>query len=77
MKLWSGGTVKRSDIPTYWTEYYFSALSIYNRFKRFGMPFTGGWAEQPEYLVRIMEVFDALVEQHEQLSIKKAKNGTG
>jgi len=55
---------KRSKIPDYFNEYYYSAVAIFNRFKRFGLPFSGGWAEQPGYLIEIIEAFDATITAH-------------
>ena len=50
--------VARRDILDYFNEYYLSALAIFNRYKRFGFPWKGGWAEQPDYIVNIIEMFD-------------------
>jgi len=48
-------------------------LGIYNRFKRFGFPFTGGWAEQPDYIVNIIEMFDVTLEQWNNWKAEKAR----
>ena len=52
-----GVTFKRAEIPGLFTEEYYSVLRIYNRYKRFGLPFDGGWAQQPEYILHIIESF--------------------
>lgn len=54
--------VDRSKIPEYFDEYYFSALTIWNRYKRFGFPFDGGWAEQPAHIIEVIEVFSKVVD---------------
>lgn len=60
----NGVTVERAKIPEYLNEYYFSCVRIWNRYKRFGFPFDGGWAEQPAYIIEAIEVFDRLVEKN-------------
>lgn len=59
----NGVNVERARIPEYLDEYYFSCVQIWNRYKRFGFPFEGGWAEQPAYIVEVIECFDRLVEK--------------
>ena len=63
--------VARMDINDYYTEYYFSALAIYNRYKRFGFPWVGGWQEQPEYIVNIIEMFDVTLEKYNIYKARK------
>lgn len=48
-------------------------MMIYNRFKRFGFPFTGGWAEQPEYIINIIEMFDVTLEKFNSYKAEQAK----
>ena len=69
--LFTGDVVKKPDIKGYFNEYYQSAVNIYNRFKRFGLPFAGGWAEQPEYILRICELFDSTMERYQEFKRKK------
>lgn len=62
IQLPDGQQVKFSDIKAHFTDYYFSALAIWQRWRRFGLPFDGGWAEQPEYLIRVIETLEAIYE---------------
>ena len=55
--------IARRDINDYYNEYYFSALAIYNRYKRFGFPWVLGYQEMPEYLINIYEIFDDTLEK--------------
>jgi hypothetical protein len=79
LALFNGMTVGRDKILSYFNDYYYSCLAIYNRFKRFGLPFGGGWAEQPEYVVEIIETIDECVESWSSHKRKQteAKYGKG
>lgn len=80
MVLWNKQAVdfNKRRPKDYFTEYYYTAAQIYNRYKRFGLPFaggwydsggmwhSGGWADHPEYIVRIIELFDSTVKQFEE-----------
>ena len=66
IQLWNGLQAKRDEIPEYFNEYYTSALLIYNRFKRFGLPFSGGWMEQPAYIMKVLELFEVISNSHEK-----------
>jgi hypothetical protein len=44
---------------------------IYNRYKRFGLPFSGGWAQQPEYLINVLELFDATIDAYGRYKTEK------
>ena len=63
--------IRKSNIKDYYNEYYFSALAIYNRYKRFGFPWSGGWAEQPDYIVSIIEMFDVTLENWKAFKARK------
>ena len=56
--LFTGSSVERTHIKGYFNDFYHSGMQIYNRYKRFGLPYSGGWAEQPEYLLDIIECFE-------------------
>jgi hypothetical protein len=47
--------VERVRIPEYFNRDTDAQLNFYLRYKMFGWPFLGGWAEQPAYLVDIVE----------------------
>lgn len=73
MKLFNGVKVERKKILDYFNEYYMSALIIYNRYKRFGFPWSGGWAEQPDYIMSIIELFDYTMDQFNAYKAEKAR----
>jgi hypothetical protein len=77
MKLWNDIRINRADIPSYWTQYYYSALRIFYRYKRFGLPFSGGWAQQPAYLIDMLELFDSIQDSHERHEMNKEKQKHG
>ena len=74
MRLPGGYTVAWADILGHFSDTYDSALRIYNRYKRFGLPYGGGWAEQPGYLITIIESVGAAVELYQD---SKGKNNGG
>lgn len=77
MVLFNGMKVVKADIPSYFNEYYYSAVMIYNRFKRFGFPWSGGWAEQPEYIVSLCEIFEATIDEHGRVKQKRQELKSG
>jgi hypothetical protein len=50
-----GYAVERAKIPEYLSGDNGARLGFYSRYKAFGWPFSGGWAEQPAYLVDVIE----------------------
>jgi len=50
--------IRRKEIPGLFSEFFRAAMAYHARYKAFGMPFAGGWAEQPERLLRVLEVVD-------------------
>lgn len=62
--LFSGEAVNRLEIKEYFNEYYYSAVKIYNDFKRYGLPWDVGYMEIPEYLKSIYDLFESVVEQY-------------
>ena len=53
-----GYQVERSKIPSYFAAESMGKLELFWRYKRLGWPFAGGWAEQPAYLVDIIELLE-------------------
>jgi hypothetical protein len=53
-----GTDVERRRIPEYFTEEYFDALAIWKRYKRYGLPYSIGWAEHPEFIIDIIDIFE-------------------
>ena len=75
--LFTGEKVDRKKTQEYFTEYYLSALMFHNRFKRFGLPFTGGWAEQPGYLIEVIEIFEHVYMQYAENEREKQSRKAG
>lgn len=48
-------SIERARIPEYFNKDNDAKLGFYSRYKMFGFPFSGGWAEQPAYLLDIVE----------------------
>jgi hypothetical protein len=65
MALGRGLTIDRNAIPTYFTDHYWSAFEIWRNWKRYGLPFAGGWAEHPDYLVRVINLFEEEINREE------------
>jgi hypothetical protein len=53
-----GNVVRRDEIPSYFTEENVKRIEFYYRYKAFGWPYAGGWAEQPAGLVDIVELLE-------------------
>ena len=53
-----GNVVRRDEIPSYFTEETTRRIEFYYRYKAFGWPYAGGWAEQPAHLVDIVELLE-------------------
>ena len=78
LKLFTGDLVEMTEIKNYQGEYYQSCLQIYNRYKRFGLPFaggwwdasgafhSGGWADHPEYVIQIIELISSTLDRFER-----------
>jgi len=58
MVLW-GHEVWRAKIPEYCTAEAAGAIGLWQNWKMFGMPFAGGWAEQPAVVMDVLEVLEA------------------
>lgn len=59
LHLWGGRIkVERRRIPEYFSDYYDSALTLYGRWKRYGLPFGGGFEEQPGWYIDMLDVFE-------------------
>lgn len=60
MVLWNGKLAKvvNSEIPDYVDDELWSAVNLWNRYKAYGLPFGGGWAEQPAHLVDAIDAVE-------------------
>jgi hypothetical protein len=54
MVIW-GYEICRSDIPGYLYPRAYAAISLWSMYKTFGLPFAGGWAEQPGIHMDVIE----------------------
>ena len=54
-----GYLVRRDRIPEYMTADALSAVELWRKWKMFGFPFSGGWAEQPAVVVDVLETLEA------------------
>lgn len=48
----------RRDIPKYFDDYFGACLSFYIRYKRYGLPESGGWMNQQDRLLKIIDLFE-------------------
>lgn len=53
-----GYEIDRGKIPSYFNDENRARLDFYFKYKVFGWPFLGGWAEQPAYLVDIVTLLE-------------------
>lgn len=73
VKLSTGLEVEKKKILGYFNEYYFSALEIFTRYKRYGFPWLVGSQEMPEYLMTIYDVFHYVIELGNIPKVAKAR----
>ncbi len=60
--------VKRYQVKYFLDDWFWSAYGLWQRFNLgFGLPYGGGWAEQPSHIVWIIEAFEI-----EQRAIERA-----
>lgn len=73
MILSTGLEVEKKEIKGYFNDYYFSALTAFNRFKRYGFPWLLGYQEMPEYLITLYDVFDYVIGLGDNPKVSKAR----
>ena len=76
LRLYGEVEVERHTILEHFNEYYYSVVQLYNRYKRFGLPFSGGWAEQPEHIVQALDAVEHAIELKRAFEQRK-KNDSG
>lgn len=53
LELW------RSEVGDYCDEYFWTGLDLWSKWRTFGgMPFGGGWAEQPAHIVDMISTIE-------------------
>jgi hypothetical protein len=50
--------VRRRDIPDYFTADFSLALRIWADYKKFGLPYAGGYARQPAQILALIRLFE-------------------
>lgn len=60
MEIFDGVAVERRQIPDYFTDEFTELLSAWSQTRKFGMPFAGGWAEQPCRLMDVLKDFERM-----------------
>lgn len=58
-------TVERREIPPLFTDSFWKAVQIWQRWRKLGMPFSGGWAEQPTHIVEIIDMLESMCKEWE------------
>lgn len=61
-----GHEIIRAEIPKYLTQKAYDAIALWQRWKMFGMPFAGGWAEQPAVYFDVIEAFEMEWQKRQQ-----------
>lgn len=72
-----GYEVERARIPEYLNGDHLQYVEWWLKWKKFGFPYSGGWAEQPAIYMDVLEVLEAetdkLRAEHEKIA--KGKHG--
>ena len=58
--------IQGNKVPLLFTVELWRAIKIWNNFKVFGLPFAGGWAEQPTHIVKIITMGESASNQEEE-----------
>ena len=66
-------SIKQKDIPAI-IDSELPALEFYFRYKIMGLPFSGGWAEQPALVIDIIETLEVLENTLQQQQAAKIGN---
>lgn len=59
--LFGGIIVKRNLIPDLLDDFFYDCVGLYIKFKRYGLPFIGGWANQPAVVIDILDMFEYVI----------------
>ena len=68
--------VNKSEIEGYFSNYnYITAFNVWYKFHlNMGFPFTGGWAEQPWWIVEFISLLEILIMRSKKLNIRNQIN---
>ena len=66
----AGYMVKANDVPALFSPMFWECVGLWKRYKLLGMPYDGGWAQNPAHLVRIIEIMENAYQtfQHQQMT---------
>jgi len=68
-----GVKIKRFEIREYFTDEILKCVDFYWKVKMYGLPFSGGWAEQPAFLMRIIFLLDNEMEKRKRIDGKRSR----
>jgi len=57
-------TVIKSEIPSYFTVENIEMINLWKNYHLMGLPFSGGWAEQPAIYMDVISVLENAWRQH-------------
>lgn len=61
-----GYEIVRADIPKYLSRHAYEAINVWKSWTIFGMPFAGGWAEQPAVYWDVIETLEMEARKRQQ-----------
>ena len=70
--------ILRDDIPALFTEDLFDAIHLWKRWKRFGLPHGGGWLDEGERIIQLINIVEDewnLYESGERESAREKSSG--
>lgn len=72
-----GYEIERARIPEYITDDQLQYIDWWFKWKKFGFPFSGGWAEQPAIYMDVIETLEAEIDKlaAEKKKIAESKRG--
>jgi len=56
--------VYRSEVGNYLDDWFWSCFEIWAKYRRFGFPFSGGYAEQHAHLIELIEAAELAFDRY-------------
>ena len=69
-----GYAYQSNKIPELFTPYFWTCVGIWKRWKMLGLPYAGGWAEQPAHLIHVIELFEGMHQTEQNKEAEKSGN---
>lgn len=69
--------IRRGDIPGYLDSEFWSAFRIWKYYRRFGLPNGAGWANEPAFIVEVIDLFEDEREAHEAEEMERRRGVRG